>query len=232
MLMLPALMPASTAAEISPFSFAPPPPSSNLFLSCSSKLPKCTRAFFSGGSSEDIAFADRCKLSHSQSSQWSGILIRRSAGRRARRAGTVCVIVMSSRLRHLLVGTKWSVEPKINRNSANLWGHSIKLKGKREKEIMPTEGEGEGRDFGRFCIFISRSCGVFSSISKRTLYWHYCDHNKQIVLWSQTYKADKLRYMFDMRKGSVFIIDQIIDNSIVLEVSRSCIDVGRDNPPN
>jgi len=35
---------------------------------------------------------------------------------------------------------------------------------KEEKEIMPTEGEGEGRDFGRFCIFISRSCGVFSSI--------------------------------------------------------------------
>ena len=55
---------------------------------------------------------------------------------------------------------------------------------------------------------------------------------RPIVLWSQTYRADKLRYMFDMRKGSVFIVDQIIDNSIVLEVSRSCIDVGRDNPPN
>ena len=33
---------------------------------------------------------------------------------------------------------------------------------------MPDEGEGEGKDFGKFCVFLSRSCGVLSSISETT----------------------------------------------------------------
>ena len=31
---------------------------------------------------------------------------------------------------------------------------------------MPNEGEGDGKDFGKFCVFLSRSCGVISSISE------------------------------------------------------------------
>ena len=33
---------------------------------------------------------------------------------------------------------------------------------------MPDEGESEGKDFGKFCVFLSRSCGVLSSISETT----------------------------------------------------------------
>jgi len=180
MLMLPALMPASTAAEISPFSFAPPPPSSNLFLSCSSKLPKCTRAFFSGGSSEDIAFADRCKPSHSQSLEWN---LDPSIGRPARTARRPEQCAWCHRD---CVTCWWALNEVLNRKLTVQICEAIVTQRKereREKEIMPTEGEGEGegRDFGKFCIFISRSCGVFSSISKRTLYCA-CDHKptKQI----------------------------------------------------
>ena len=49
---------------------------------------------------------------------------------------------------------------------------------------MPDEGESEGKDFGKFCVFLSRSCGVLSSISETTTCTNIvrnCEQSRRIV---------------------------------------------------